>query len=62
MHNIYHEILEEANPHIVGQNEIQPGSTVNIPLISHMYCHKTYLEREVEAPNVMQMQAQAMPS
>lgn len=47
MYNMPLPILEEANPHINPQ-QMQPGSTVYIPRISHMYCHKTYMENEVE--------------
>lgn len=48
MYNIPSVILEEANPHISNPKEIQPGTSVYIPRISHMHCNKTYIEREVE--------------
>ncbi|WP_029192886.1 LysM peptidoglycan-binding domain-containing protein [Paenibacillus harenae] len=60
MYNIPCPILEEANPHIGHPGEIQPGSTVHIPRISHMYCHKTYMEKE-EAANLYPSQNMPYP-
>ncbi|MBD2870084.1 LysM peptidoglycan-binding domain-containing protein [Paenibacillus arenilitoris] len=60
MYNIPKPILEEGNPHIGKQGMIQPGSTVYIPRISHMYCHKTYIEREVEG-TAQKQHGQNMP-
>ncbi|MNE72712.1 LysM domain protein [compost metagenome] len=58
MYNIPASILEEANPHITNPNQIQPGANVYIPRISHMYCHKTYMEHAAEVqPNGQPNQA-----
>lgn len=51
MYNIPCPVLEEANPHITNPNELQAGTPVYIPRISHMYCQKTYVEREVDSPS-----------
>ncbi|MUT68710.1 LysM peptidoglycan-binding domain-containing protein [Paenibacillus sp. NEAU-GSW1] len=49
MYNIPCAFLEEANPELTAHAALQPGTSVYIPRISHMQCHKTYVEREVEA-------------
>lgn len=50
MYNMPYPLLEEANPHIENPKSLKHGESVYIPRISHMYCHKTYVEKEVEAP------------
>lgn len=40
-------ILEEANGHLSNPSQLKQGETVVIPRISHMYCHKTYMERDM---------------
>jgi len=70
-YNIPYPVLEEANPHIASPEQLRQGETVVIPRISHMYCHKTYMERDgqptqpgaVQQPNwqaAQQMQMQQM--
>lgn len=48
MYNIPSAFLEEANPELTAHAALQPGTSVYIPRISHMQCHKTYVERDVE--------------
>lgn len=62
-YNMPYPILEEANPHLSNPSQLRQGETVVIPRISHMYCHKTYLERDEQQPsqtavNPAQQQAQ----
>ncbi|WP_127530448.1 LysM peptidoglycan-binding domain-containing protein [Paenibacillus kobensis] len=45
-YNIPYPVLEEANPHLTSPESLRQGETVVIPRISHMYCHKTYMERD----------------
>lgn len=47
MYNIPYVILEEANPHIANPNQLNAGESVYIPRISHIHCHKTYMERDM---------------
>ncbi|MFD0586849.1 LysM peptidoglycan-binding domain-containing protein [Paenibacillus sp. GCM10027627] len=51
MYNIPYPILEEANPHISNPHQLSPGTSVSIPRISNMPCHKTYMESAMAAPN-----------
>ncbi|WP_148505193.1 LysM peptidoglycan-binding domain-containing protein [Paenibacillus beijingensis] len=59
MYNMPYPIIEEANPHIGNPKQMTLGESVYIPRISHLYCHKTYMERE-DSPNVM-YPTQTMP-
>lgn len=59
MYNMPYPMLEEANPHITNPKQMTMGETVYIPRISHLYCHKTYMEKE-DAPNAV-YPAQTMP-
>ncbi|MFF2479568.1 LysM peptidoglycan-binding domain-containing protein [Paenibacillus sp. NPDC058071] len=43
-YNIPSPILEEANPGYSKHMPLQHGASVYIPRISHLYCHKTYIE------------------
>lgn len=47
MYNMPYSIMEEANPHIENKKALKHGETVYVPRISHMQCHKTYMEREM---------------
>ncbi|WP_161631218.1 LysM peptidoglycan-binding domain-containing protein [Paenibacillus pinihumi] len=47
MYNCPQPILEAMNPHIQNPAQVQ-GTTVNIPRLDKMYCHKMYLEEKAE--------------
>lgn len=60
MYNIPAPILSEANQHLKNPHHLAQGETVVIPRISHMYCHKTYMEREMaNTPNAVSPSFQA---
>lgn len=46
-YNIPYPILEEANPHVGDPTVLRPNEIVYIPRISNVYCHKTYIERDM---------------
>jgi len=43
-YNMPYSMLEEANTHLANPNQLRPGEIVNVPRISHMVCHKSYME------------------
>ncbi|WP_202903157.1 LysM peptidoglycan-binding domain-containing protein [Paenibacillus gorillae] len=50
MYNIPSVFLEEANPELSAQAALQPGTNVHVPRISHLHCHKTFFEKEMDEP------------
>jgi len=61
-YNMPYPILEEANPHLSNPSQLRQGETVVIPRISHMYCHKTYMERDDQLPTQLPAQTAVNPA